>query len=127
MKTAYIMVLGLLLATATAFAQRTQTRDFQTRAGQNAQAWPITFVQGKSYNVVASVRPAGWDPGGSVARAVPIRLVIFLPNGRQMSDTGARGGTASQTFRAPVTGQYEVQAIIAAPLGALGRLQITEY
>ena len=115
----------LLLGASIALAMQ-KSFDFTTGPGQNGRAWPITFVGGKYYQIIAKVRPAGWDPRGAVASMVQIRLIVFAPDGSQIADTGGHGGTASYSFRPPASGQYEVQVVIAAPLGALGKLTIIE-
>jgi|GEM_PF-3670069 len=98
-------------------------RNFSTTPTSNLRYWNVQLPAGRPVSIVASVRAAGWDRNGAVAAMVPIRLLVFQ-GGRQLFDSGPRGGTASYYFRPPVSGSYQIQVIIVAPLGALGRLSI---
>ena len=120
---AAIVVLCVLASVAAADGK---TINFQTGPGSNGRCWNVRMEGGRAYHIVARVRPASWDPNGGVAACVPIRLIVFAPNGAQIHDTGGRGGTASYYFRPHVSGSYQIQVCIGAPLGALGQLRISE-
>lgn len=118
-----IVLLMILFAVQAALAGQ-WSHNFETKPGSSGLYYDRTFEKGEVYRIAAKVRPATWDPSGVVAGMVPIRMIIFDPDGNQLYDSGPHLGKTTYVLRPYVSGTYQVQVLIGAPLGALGNITI---